>query len=152
MYVRVIKMLKILVLLTFAINYLYNFKCKQKNKIKVKIQSKFILIISAFALVALIICYKFDNTLLGYITVIFATASIYSSVFYQGISEKGINITMNSTTILKFVRFDKIKKINIEKKNDNLKIKIYAYGNTFIQIYDSDDEDEIRYILKQRLL
>ena len=59
---------------------------------------------------------------------------------------------MNSTTILKFVRFDEIKKINIEKKNDNLKIKIYAYGNTFIQIYDSDDEDEIRYILKQRLL
>ncbi len=111
MYVRVIKMLKILVLLTFAINYLYNIKCKQKNKIKVKIQSKFILIISAFALAALIICYKFDNTLL-----------------------------------------DEIKKINIEKKNDNLKIKIYAYGNTFIQIYDSDDEDEIRYILKQRLL
>ena len=58
---------------------------------------------------------------------------------------------MNATTILKFVRFDKIKKINIEKKNDNLKIKIYAYGNTFIQIYDSDYEDEIRYILKQRL-
>lgn len=58
---------------------------------------------------------------------------------------------MNATTILKFMRFDEINKINIEKKNDNLKIKIYAYGNTFIQIYDSDDEDEIRSILKQRL-
>ena len=58
---------------------------------------------------------------------------------------------MNATTILKFVRFDEIKKINIEKKNDNLKIKIYVYGNTFIQIYDIDYEDEIRYIFKQRL-
>lgn len=58
---------------------------------------------------------------------------------------------MNATTILKFVRFDEIKKINIEKKNDDLQIKIYVYGNTFTQIYDSDDEDEIRYILKQRL-
>lgn len=144
-------MVKILVFLTFAINYLYNLKCKQQNKINVKIQSKIILIISVFAIVVFVICYKFDNTLLGYLVAIFATASIYSSVFYQGISEKGINITMNATTILKFVRFDEIKKINIEKKNDNLKIKIYAYGNTFTQIYDSDDEDEIRYILKQRL-
>lgn len=143
--------MKLLVILAFAINFVYNFECKQKNKIKVKIQNKFILIISAFALVVLIMCYKFDNTLLGYLVAIFATTSIYSSVFYQGISEKGINITMNATTILKFVRFDEINKINIEKKNDNLKIKIYAYGNTFIQIYDSDDEDEIRSILKQRL-
>lgn len=139
--------MKLLVILAFAINFLYNFKCKQKNKIKVKIQNKFIRIISAFALVFLLMCYKFDNTLLGYLVAIFATASIYSSVFYQGISEKGINITMNATTILKFAKFDEIKKINIEKKNDNLKIKIYAYGNTFTQIYDSDDEDEIRDML-----
>ncbi|MDU5070002.1 hypothetical protein [Finegoldia magna] len=142
-------MVKIIVLLAFTINFLYNFKCKQKNIIKVKIQKKFILIISVFALVVLIMCYKFDNSLLGYITGIFAILSIYSSVFYQGISEKGINITMNSTTILKLVKFDEIDKINLEKKNDNLKIKIYVYGNTFIQIYDSDDEDEIGYMLKQ---
>ena len=58
---------------------------------------------------------------------------------------------MNATTILKFARFDEIKKTNIEKKNDDLQIKIYVYGNTFTQIYDSDDEDKIRYILKQRL-
>ena len=144
-------MVKILVLLTFAINYLYNLNYKQQNNINVKIQSKIILIISVFTIVVFVICYKFDNTLLGYLVAIFATASIYSSVFYQGISEKGINITMNATTILKFVRFDKIKKINIEKKNDNLKIKIYAYGNTFTRIYDRDCEDEIRYIFKQRL-
>ncbi|MBS5943100.1 hypothetical protein [Finegoldia magna] len=140
-------MVKIIVLLAFAINFLYNFKCKQKNIIKVKIQKKFILIISAFALVVLIMCYKFDNSLLGYITGIFAILSIYSSVFYQRISGKGIHITMNSTTILKLVKFDKIDKINIEKNNDDLKIKIYAYGNTFTQIYDSDDEDEIRDML-----
>ena len=148
---RVILMVKILVLLTFAINYLYNLNYKQQNNINVKIQSKIILIISVFTIVVFAICYKFDKTLLGYLVAIVAKSSIYSSVFYQGISEKGINVTMNATTILKFVRFDKIKKINIEKKNDNLKIKIYAYGNTFTQIYDSDDEDEIRYILKPRL-
>ncbi|WP_242427967.1 hypothetical protein [Finegoldia magna] len=54
---------------------------------------------------------------------------------------------MNATTILKFARFDEIKKINIEKKNDNFKIKIYAYGNTFTQIYDRDCEDEISEML-----
>lgn len=141
-------MVKIIVLLAFTINFLYNFKCKQKNIIKVKIQNKFILIISAFALLVLIMCYKFDNTLLGYITAIFAILSIYSSIFYQGISEKGIQITMNSTTILKFVKFDEIEKINIEKNNDELQIKINAYGNTFTQIYDSDDEDTIRDVLE----
>lgn len=140
--------MKLLVILAFAINFLYNFKCKQKNIIKVKIQNKFILIISAFALLVLIMCYKFDNTLLGYITAIFAILSIYSSIFYQGISEKGIQITMNSTTILKFVKFDEIEKINIEKNNDELQIKINAYGNTFTQIYDSDDEDAIRDVLE----
>lgn len=139
--------MKVIVLLAFVINFLYNLKSKQQNKINVKIQSKIILIISVFAIVVSIICYKFDNTLLGYLVAIFATASIYTSVFYQGISEKGINITMNATTILKFVRFDKIKKVNIEKKNDNLKIKIYAYGNIFIQIYNSYDEDEISEML-----
>ncbi len=139
--------MKLLVLLTFAINYLYNLKSKQQNKINVKIQSKIILIISVFAIVVSIICYKFDNTFLGYLVAIFATASIYTSVFYQGISEKGINITMNATTILKFVKFDEIKNINIEKKNDNLEIKIYAYGNTFIQIYNRDYEDVIREML-----
>ena len=140
--------MKLLVILAFAINFLYNFKCKQKNIIKVKIQNKFILIISAFALLVLIMCYKFDNTLLGYITAIFAILSIYSSIFYQGISEKGIQITMNSTTILKFVKFDEIEKINIEKNNDELQIKINAYGNTFTQIYDSYDEDAIRDVLE----
>lgn len=139
--------MKLLVILAFAINFVYNFECKQKNKINVKIQSKIILIISVFAIVVFVICYKFDNTLLGYLIAIFATTSIYSSVFYQGISEKGINITMNATTILKFARFDEIKKINIEKKNDNLKMKIYAYGNTFTQIYDRDCEDEISEML-----
>ena len=139
--------MKLLVILAFAINFVYNFKCKQQNKINVKIQSKIILIISVFAIVVSIICYKFDNTFLGYLVAIFATASIYTSVFYQGISEKGINITMNATTILKFVKFDEIKNINIEKKNDNLEIKIYAYGNTFIQIYNRDYEDVIREML-----
>ena len=139
--------MKLLVNLAFAINFVYNFKCKQQNKINVKIQSKIILIISVFTIVVFVICYKFDNTLLGYLVAIFATASIYSSVFYQGISEKGINITMNATTILKFAKFDEIKKINIEKKNDNLKIKIYAYENTFTQIYDRYYEDEISEML-----
>ena len=91
--------MKLLVILAFAINFLYNFKCKQKNIIKVKIQNKFILIISAFALVVLIMCYKFDNSLLGYITGIFAILSIYSSVFYQGISEKGINYDIKTCEV-----------------------------------------------------
>ena len=48
-------MVKILVLLTFAINYLYNLKCKQQNKINVKIQSKIILIISVFTIIVFVI-------------------------------------------------------------------------------------------------
>lgn len=141
--------MKVTVLIIFVINFLYNLKCKSNNKISVKIQSKIVRIISVFAIVVSIICYKFDNTLPGYLVAMFAIASIYSSLFHQGISEKGINITMNSTTILKFVKFDEIKNINIEKKNDNLKIKIYAYGNIFTQIYNRDYEDAISEMLSK---
>lgn len=73
--------------------------------------------------------------------------SIYSSVFYQGISEKRIHITVNSSTILKLVKYDKIDKINIGKKNDDLQIKICAYRNTFTQIYDIDYEVQISEML-----
>lgn len=50
--------------------------------------------------------------------------SIYYSVFYQRISEKGIYITVNSNTILKLVKYDETDRINIEKKNDDLQIEI----------------------------
>lgn len=87
-------------------------------------------------------CYRLDNTALGYVIVISSILLIYTIIFYPGLRQDGFNIFMGGSPILKFVGFDEIKSVKIGKgKNNDLDLIIKAHGTTYRQTYDLKNKD-----------
>ena len=130
-------LIKKLVLIMFLVPTIINYKHKRENILEVKKKSKEMIGVVSLLIVGSFICYKFDNTVLGYLIALTATMMLYTSVFFQGFTEKGINIFLATSPILKFVKFDEINSIDLEENNkDELILTIEAYGTTFVQIYE----------------
>ena len=130
----------------FIVPTIYNFIIHRNNIINTKKKPIFGFILAMFALLDSGLCYRFDNTVLGYAIAITAILLIYTVMFFPGIRKDGFNIFLGSSPILKFVSFDKVKGVGIKSnKNNNLELTIKAHGNTYSQTYDSKDKD---YIIK----
>ena len=137
-------MLKIIVLLMFIVPTIYNFIIHRNNVINVKKKPIFGFVLAIFALVAGSLCYRLDNTVLGYAIAISAVILIYTIIFFPGIRKDGFNIFLGANSILKFVSFNKVKSVSIKSSKDNdLELTIKAYGNTYSQTYDLKDKDFI---------
>lgn len=137
-------MLKIIVLLMFIVPTIYNFIIHRNNIINTKKKPIFGFILAIIALLDSGLCYRFDNTVLGYAIAITAVLLIYTVMFFPGIRKDGFNIFLGSSPILQFVSFDKVKDIGIKSsKNNDLKLTIRAHGNIYSQIYDLKDKDFI---------
>ena len=137
-------MLKIIVLLMFIVPTIYNFIIHRNNIINTKKKPIFGFILAIFALLASGLCYRLDNTVLGYVIAISAVLLIYTVMFFPGIRKDGFNIFLGASSILKFVSFDKVKSVGIKSsKNNDLELTIKAYGNTYSQTYDLKDKDFI---------
>ena len=142
-------LLKIIILVFFITVSILNYRQKRKNIINIKKKTVIFLIIGLFSIVSTYICYKFDNSILGYLIVLSAIITIYTFCFYPGITKNGINIFLGTTPLIKFVDFSEISKIDLEEnKNNELVLIIDVYGNTFKQIYNFKDKDEIEKLLK----
>ena len=123
---------------------IYNFTIHKNNIINTKKKPIFGFILAIFALLAGGLCYRLDNTVLGYVIVISAVLLIYTLIFFSGIRKDGFNIFLGASPILKFVSFDKVKSGGIKSsKNNDLELTIKAYGNTYSQTYDLKDKDFI---------
>ena len=123
----------------FLVPTIINYKHKRENIAEVKKKTNEIIWIVLLLIVGSYICYKFDNTIIGYLVALAATMMLYTSVFFQGFTEKGINIFLGTSPILKFVKFDEINKIDMKENNkDELKVTIEAYGTTFVQVYNKE--------------
>lgn len=85
-------MIKILVLIMFLVPTIINYKHKRKNILDVKKSTKEIIWVVALLIVGSYLCYRFDNTVIGYLIALAATMMLYTSVFFQGFTEKRINI------------------------------------------------------------
>ncbi len=132
-------LIKKLVLIMFLVPTIINYKHKRENILEVKKKSKEMIGVVSLLIVGSFICYKFDNTVLGYLIALTATMMLYTSVFFQVFTEKGINIFLGTSPILKFVKFDEINSIDLEENNkDELKVTIEAYGTTFVQVYNKE--------------
>ena len=137
-------MLKIIVLLMFIVPIIYNFIIHRNNIINTKKKPIFRFILAIFALLVSGLCYRLDNTVLGYAIAITAVLLIYTVMFFPGMRKDGFNIFLGSSPILKFVSFDKIKSVGINSsKNNDLELTIRAHGNTYSQTYDLKDKDFI---------
>lgn len=132
-------LIKILVLIMFLVPTITNYKHKRENILEVKKKPKEMIGVLALLIVGSFICYKFDNTIIGYLVALTATMILYTSVFFQGFTEKGINIFLGTSPILKFVKFDEISSIDLKENNkDELILTIEAYGTTFVQVYNKE--------------
>lgn len=145
-------MFKIFMLIVFLVPTILNYKLTRKNIILVKksaIEATWIILLfvlgSSF-------CYRFDKTIIGYLIVLAATMMLYTSVFFQGITEKGINIFLGGSPFLKWVEFNKIRKVEMEKnRKGNIELKVHVFGNVFKQVYSLEDEEKIVGLIKNRI-
>lgn len=125
----------------FLVPTIINYKHKRKNIFDVKKRAKEMIWVVALFIVGSYMCYKFDNTVLGYLIAIAATIMLYTSVFFQGFTEEGINIFLGTSPILKHASFDEINTIDMEENDkDELILTIKAYGTTFVQVYEKETE------------
>ena len=137
-------MLKIIVLLMFIVPTIYNYIIHRNNIINTKKKPIFGFILAIFALVASGLCYRLDNTVLGYAIAISSVLFVYTVIFFPGIRKDGFNIFLGASLILKFVSFDKVKNVGIKSsKNNDLELTIRAYGNIYSQTYDLKNKDFI---------
>lgn len=140
-------MVKVLVLLMLIVPSFYNHLVQRKNKISVKKNSDLGFILAIFASITSIFWYRLDRSLMGFIILLSAILLVYTIGFFPGIGENGINIFMGFTPILKFISFDQIKSIDVKEIDDNLNLSIKAFGDTYKQIYDIKNREDIFNIL-----
>ena len=146
-------MVKVLLLLMLIAPSFYNFIVQRNNKIRVKKSSGLGLILAIFAAVTSIFWYRLDMTLMGFLILLSAILLGYTIVFLPGIGKDGISVFMGATPILKFISFDQIKDVSLIENYNDIKISIKAFGNTYKQVYEMKDRDELIKILdKNRLI
>ena len=140
-------MIKVVVLLMLIVPSFYNFIVQRKNKIRVKKNSGLGLILAIFAYITSVFWYRLDRSLMGFLILISAILLVYTIEFLPGIGKDGISVFMGATPILKFISFDQIKDVSLKENYNDIKISIKAFGNTYKQVYEMKDRDEIIKIL-----
>lgn len=146
-------MVKVLVLLMLIVPSFYNFIVQRKNNIQIKKNSNLGFILAIFASITSIFWYRLDKSFMGFLILLSAILLAYTMVFLPGIGEDGISVFMGSTPILKFISFDQIKDVSLKENYNDIKLSINAFGNTYKQIYEMKNRDEIIKILdKNRLI
>lgn len=89
---------------------------------------------------------------MGFLILISAILLVYTLGFLPGIGKDGISVFMGSTPILKFISFDQIKDVSLVENYNDIKLSINAFGNTYKQVYEMKDRDEIIKILDENRL
>lgn len=146
-------MVKVVVLLMLIVPSFYNFIVQRNNKIRVKKNSNLGFILAIFASITSIFWYRLDRSLMGFLILISAILLVYTIGFLPGIGEYGISVFMGYSPILKFISFDHIKDVRLAENYNDIKLSINAFGDTYKQLYEMKDRDEIIKILdKNRLI
>ena len=143
---------KVVVLLMLIVPSFYNFIVQRNNKIRVKKNSNLGFILAIFAAVTSIFWYRLDRNLMGFLILLSAILLVYTIEFLPGIGEDGISVFMGYSPILKFISFDQIKDVKLAEKYNDIKLSIKAFGNTYKQVYEMKDRDELMKILDENIL
>lgn len=145
-------MVKVIVLLMLIVPTIYNFVVQRNNKIRVKKNSDLGFILAIFASITSLFWYRLDRSLMGFLILLSAILLVYTIGFLPGIGKDGISVFMGYSPILKFINFDQIKDINVAENYNDIKLRINAFGDTFKQIYDIKDRDQMIKILDENRL
>lgn len=128
---------------------IYNFTIHRKNIINVKKKPIFVVIIATFAVFVSLLCYRLDNTIVGYAIVVASVLLIYTISFYPGIRKDGFNVFMGGNPFLEYISFKDLNDLSL-KKDNNLNLIIKAYGSTYNQTYAIENKDMIVANLKHK--
>ena len=130
---------------------IYNFMIHRNNIIYIKKKPIFGFVIAVFAVFASLLCYRLDNTILGYAIVVASVLLIYTISFYPGIRKDGFNVFMGGNLFLKYISFKDLSDLSL-KEDNNLNLIIKAYGSTYNQTYAIENKDMIVVNLKSKNL
>ena len=145
-------MVKVLLLLMLIAPSFYNFIVQRNNKIRVNKNSNLGFILAIFASITSIFWYRLDKSFIGFLILLSAIMLVYTIGFLPGMGKDGISVFMGYSPILKFISFDQIKDVSLKENYNDIKISIKAFGNTYKQVYEMKDRDEIIKILDRNRL
>lgn len=145
-------MVKVLVLLMLIVPTIYNFIVQRNNKIRVKKNSDLGFILAIFASITSLFWYRLDRSLMGFLILLSAILLVYTIGFLPGIGKDGMSVFMGYSPILKSISFDQIKDINVAEHYNDIELRINAFGDTYKQIYDIKDKDQMIKILDENRL
>lgn len=145
-------MVKVLVLLMLIVPSFYNFLVQRNNKIRVKKNSDLGFILANFASITSLFWYRLDRSLMGFLILLSAILLVYTIGFLPGIGEDGISVFMGYSPILKFISFDQIKDVSLKENYNDIKLRINTFGDTYKQVYEMKDKEQIIKILDENRL
>lgn len=141
--------LKFFIFILFLINIFYNFSLKRKNIISVKFERKFLFILAIFTLIVFFMTFKLSSkSILDFILAFSSLVLLFSIISSPGIRADGFNIFMGSTTIIKFLPFDRIKKIKIKYSDDKkIILSLDVFSNSYKLTFDVKDKNKIENLI-----
>lgn len=136
-------MIKIIMLIAFLGANFSNFRLGVSNKIRIKIRPIYLIIIGAYSLLILIMAGKKDGSILGYILALSTILLLLSDILSRGVREDGFVVMNGSNPLLLLIKIGYVKDISLEKKKAEVKLRIKARGNYFVEYFKKKDMKKI---------
>lgn len=134
-------MIKIIMLIAFLSASFYNFRLGYGNKIRIKIRPIYLIIIGAYSLLILIMAWRKDGSILGYILALSTILLLLSSILSRGVREDGIVLMNGANPLLILIKKRDIKDISLEEKKAEIRIK--AKGSYFVESFGKEDRKKL---------
>lgn len=136
-------MIKIIMLIAFLGANFSNFRLGVSNKIRIKIRPIYLIIIGAYSLHILIMAGKKDGSILGYILALSTILLLLSDILSRGVREDGFVVMNGSNPLLLLIKIGYVKDISLEEKKAEVKLRIKARGNYFVEYFKKKDMKKI---------
>lgn len=136
-------MIKIIMLIAFLGANFSNFRLGFSNKIRIKIRPIYLIIIGAYSLLILIMAGKKDGSILGYILALSTILLLLSDILSRGVREDGFVVMNGSNPLLLLIKIGYVKDISLEEKKAEVKLRIKARGNYFVEYFKKKDMKKI---------
>ncbi|MDU3136844.1 hypothetical protein [Anaerococcus sp.] len=136
-------MIKIIMLIAFLGANFSNFRLGVSNKIRIKIRPIYLIIIGAYSLLILIMAGKKDGSILGYILALSTILLLLSDILSRGVREDGFVVMNGSNPLLLLIKIGYVKDISLEEKKAEVKLRIKARGNYFVEYFKKKDMKKI---------
>lgn len=120
-----------------------NFRLGVSNKIRIKIRPIYLIIIGAYSLLILIMAGKKDGSILGYILALSTILLLLSDILSRGVREDGFVVMNGSNPLLLLIKIGYVKDISLEEKKAEVKLRIKARGNYFVEYFKKKDMKKI---------